>query len=234
MDNKSFILYASTERQVRMLTDEDAGKLFKAIFEYHRTGEVPELPALPAIVFAAVHDYMDDNREKYETIRAKRVQAINSRYRKEHMNTSEYKSIQKGGVSVSDTVSVSVSGSVEEEMSSTPPPTTKTPRGQFGNVMLSDQELEEWKKERPSDWEPRIQHLDDYLQDNPRKKKAAAYRDHLKKLREWARQDDNKPPAQTDTSRSFHLQEKNPGAGFSDDLDWYYDQANKEEPEGEE
>ena len=234
MDNKSFIIYVSTERQVEMLTDEDAGKLFKAIFAYQRTGETPDLPALPALVFALVRDYMDDNREKYEAIRAKRVQAINSRYKKLQANTSEYTSIQKGSVSVSVSDSVSESVSVEEEMSSTPPPTTKNPRGQFGNVMLSDQELEEWKQERPSDWEPRIQHLDDYLQDNPRKKKAAAYRDHLKKLREWARQDDNRPLAPTDTSRSFHLQEKNPGAGFSDDLDWYYDQVNKEEPEGEE
>ena len=43
-EKSGFLLYADWEEQVGLLTDEDAGKLFKALFAYERTRESGELP----------------------------------------------------------------------------------------------------------------------------------------------------------------------------------------------
>lgn len=39
-DNKSFVLYVDTQEQISILSDEQAGKLFKALFLYAQSGEV--------------------------------------------------------------------------------------------------------------------------------------------------------------------------------------------------
>lgn len=56
--------------------------------------------------------------------------------------------------------------------------------GDFGNVMLSDDQFEKLVEEFPNDYEERIQKLDDYVQS-----KGVKYKDHLATIRTWARKE---------------------------------------------
>ena len=62
----SFLLYAEHEELIKELTCEQAGKLIKGIFEYVKTGEVPEFDALTKLVFIAIRQDLDRNSEKYD------------------------------------------------------------------------------------------------------------------------------------------------------------------------
>ena len=65
-EKSGFLLYADWEDQVGLLSDEDAGKLFKALFTYERTREMEELPPVAAMAFAFIRKELDRNRKAYE------------------------------------------------------------------------------------------------------------------------------------------------------------------------
>lgn len=56
--------------------------------------------------------------------------------------------------------------------------------GQYGNVLLSDEQFEKLKEEFPRDWEARIDAVDCYVQ-----QKGKGYDDYLAVIRNWARRD---------------------------------------------
>lgn len=64
---KSFILYTSRSKEVDLLTDEQAGKLLKAIFKYANNEEVPEFEDDIAlkIVYSIISGEIGRNQEKY-------------------------------------------------------------------------------------------------------------------------------------------------------------------------
>lgn len=65
-EKSGFLLYADWEEQVGLLSDEDAGKLFKALFAYERTRESGDLPPVAAMAFAFMRKELDRNRKAYE------------------------------------------------------------------------------------------------------------------------------------------------------------------------
>lgn len=71
----SFILYTEQKEVVDKLTDEQAGKLFKAIYEYAETDKMPQLDSLLDIVVIPFKQSMDRNTEKWEEIKKKRSEA---------------------------------------------------------------------------------------------------------------------------------------------------------------
>lgn len=75
MDHKSFILYQTSEELIGMLSDEDCGKLMRALFVYARTKETPKLPDMVKLVFTTMRQYIDENDKKWESQREKRSQA---------------------------------------------------------------------------------------------------------------------------------------------------------------
>jgi hypothetical protein len=72
----SFILYVETAQHVELLSDEDAGRLFKAIFAYAKDGTQPtDLPPAAAMAFSFIRAYIDANSEKWAQTREKRSAA---------------------------------------------------------------------------------------------------------------------------------------------------------------
>ena len=61
MDKKSFILYKNNKDLIESLSDEQAGKLLKAVFEYETTGEIIELDPVTAIAFIAIKKELDES-----------------------------------------------------------------------------------------------------------------------------------------------------------------------------
>lgn len=64
----SFVLYHDMESSIRELTDEEAGKLLKAIFRYHKTGDPGESDRVVRMAFLPIKSVLDRDREKYRKI----------------------------------------------------------------------------------------------------------------------------------------------------------------------
>lgn len=56
--------------------------------------------------------------------------------------------------------------------------------GEYGNVLLSDTDMEKLKAEFPTDWQARIENLSSYMAS-----KGVSYKNHLATIRNWARKD---------------------------------------------
>jgi hypothetical protein len=71
----SFLLYTENAEQLEMLTDEQAGALFKAIMAYQTGKPLPELDGMTAIVFSVIRQKLDRDAAKYEEVCEKRREA---------------------------------------------------------------------------------------------------------------------------------------------------------------
>ena len=66
MERGSFLIYRSFAEVMCDLSDEDAGRLFKAISAYALDGEEPELSGTLSGYFKLMKPQFDANRQKYE------------------------------------------------------------------------------------------------------------------------------------------------------------------------
>lgn len=64
----SFILYTDQKAVVDKLSDEQAGKIMKAIYEYTTTGELPELDNLLDLVITPFITAIDKNNDRYNEV----------------------------------------------------------------------------------------------------------------------------------------------------------------------
>jgi hypothetical protein len=71
----SFCIYMDWEEQLTDLTNEERGIILSAMFEYKRTGVVPELPRLLSLVFSFIRQQFDRDADKYEQKIEKRREA---------------------------------------------------------------------------------------------------------------------------------------------------------------
>lgn len=126
----SFVLFTEQKEILNKLSDEQAGKIFKAIFEYATSGEISNEikdDLVMDIVFTTLKQTMDRNQEKWQEIKKKRSEAgkkhKGNQYTQNGTQQDEMEQMeqmeQNGtngtnnvSVNVNDNVSVSVSGSV--------------------------------------------------------------------------------------------------------------------------
>ena len=84
MAKDSFILYLEQKQIFEMLTDEEAGQLIKAIFEYEDTGQLISLDKSLQIAFIPIRSALDRNKEKYEKVVERNKKNIEKRWNKEN------------------------------------------------------------------------------------------------------------------------------------------------------
>lgn len=58
-EKKSFVLYADSLDVVEMLTDEQAGILFKAIMRYKSGLDLPDMDGMTKVAFVAIKTYLN-------------------------------------------------------------------------------------------------------------------------------------------------------------------------------
>lgn len=80
--NDSFILYTSYYAIIEGLTDEQLGKLMRAIFIYARDGEIICLEPVVRMAFAFIKDNIERNQDKYQAKCEKNRQIALERERK--------------------------------------------------------------------------------------------------------------------------------------------------------
>lgn len=123
-DRKSFVLFLDLKETVDSLSDGQAGKLFKAIFQYQKTGEV-NLKGTLNTLFFSIKNQLDRNEKKWEEIKQKRSEA-GKRHTGNQYTRARMEQMEQNGtngtvnVSVNDNVNVSVSGSVINNTTETP------------------------------------------------------------------------------------------------------------------
>lgn len=91
MNRDSFVLYADSLDILDLLSDEQAGQLFRAIRSYVKGDDLPELDQVTKIAFVPIKNHLDRDAEKYEQICKKRreVGALGGRPRKEPLGLKE-------------------------------------------------------------------------------------------------------------------------------------------------
>ena len=67
---ESFVLYSEQRELIDILSDEEAGKLFKNIFKYVN-GEIPQLNGAVQMAFISIRQQLDRNAAKYEAKKEK-------------------------------------------------------------------------------------------------------------------------------------------------------------------
>ena len=74
-ERKGFLLYQDMKAVIDMLSDAQAGQLFKLIFEYRETEEQPDISDnMVKLVFTMIKSKLDDNDRKYaETVEKRRI-----------------------------------------------------------------------------------------------------------------------------------------------------------------
>lgn len=126
MAKDSFILYTEQKAVLDKLTDEQAGKLIKAIYEYEETGIMPELDTVLDLVITPFKTALDKNADKWEEIKQKRSEAgkIGAEKKKQkeakeaNANFDEQKEQKEANqaVYVNEDVNVSVNDNVNEDV----------------------------------------------------------------------------------------------------------------------
>lgn len=98
MKLKTFLLYAEAAPQIDLLSDEEAGQLFKALFHYVADGE--ELVTnnrVLAMTFAVFKAQIDRGATKYEEVCQKRREAANKKWEMYRANESNSMQMDANG-----------------------------------------------------------------------------------------------------------------------------------------
>ena len=78
------LLYYDLKEVFGFLTDEEAGRMIKAVFDYEVDGVVTEFDdRMMASTYKRITDHLDRNKEKYDMICKQRRQAAFIRWEKE-------------------------------------------------------------------------------------------------------------------------------------------------------
>ncbi|MCD8085482.1 MAG: DnaD domain protein [Clostridiales bacterium] len=72
---ESFVVYNAIEEQTSIMTDEQAGQLFRAMLRFSKGGEPEISDPLVALAFSFVRPTMERDRRKYEEVCSKRQEA---------------------------------------------------------------------------------------------------------------------------------------------------------------
>lgn len=227
MARDSFILYTEQKEVVDKLTDEQAGKIFKAIYEYVQTDKMPELDNLLDIIIIPFKQSLDRNSEKWEEIKKKRSEAgklgaeIKKQKQAKEANANFAKNeIANQAVNVSVPVNVPVNDNniaSEEKSSTATAKASKHKYGTYKHVLLKDEELQSLK-DTYSNWEELINYLDEYIEMKGYKAKS-----HYLCIKKWVVDAVNKQNKQT----SYKTKKENFDQREYGDLSYLY--ANKGE-----
>ena len=213
---KSFILYADYIKHIRRLSDEDAGRLFKAIFDYVNEGKLPDLDGMAAMAFSFIANQLDTDLQKYEETCKKRSENIKKRWEKANAsqkaaeNTSDTKDTNEyncifcntndtdndidSDIDIENDIDIdsdSDSGSVLHNM---------RPRGAHHTIHLTEQDYKNLcEKYGQAIIDQYIERIDQYLSTNNKK----PYPNHYQTILKWLESDNVKPSS----SPSYDLDE---------------------------
>ena len=203
---KSFILYADYIKHIERLSDDEAGKLFKAIFCYVNNGRLPDLDGMAAMAFSFISNQLDNDLQKYEETCKKRSDKVNSAKKAtgdlcDTNDTNEYKSIfcntnDTDNDSVNDNENVN---DIDNDSVSVLHSNMR-PMGEHHTIHLTQKQYNDLcEKYSQAVVERYIDKIDHYLYSNGK----APYKNHYDTVIKWIEEDGAK--AQPSKQPSFDL-----------------------------
>lgn len=180
--------------------DKQATELIIAIIRFDMTGEEPTITddGVAFVWESVIRPQLEENIQKYKAVSKARSEAVGNRYKQDNTNaTNEYKCSNSNQKNDKNTIATDYDVDVDididvdndcdiglkEKIHKKEKP-AKHQHGKYKNVLLSDDELEELKKEFPVDWQERIERVSEYCAS-----KGRAYKNYLATIRAWARKD---------------------------------------------
>ena len=151
-DKNSFILYLEQAEIVDELSDDDAGKLFKAILFYVHTGEEPSLSKMLKLAFIPIRQSLHRDLEKWRNVKigkaeagklgglAKQANARNAKIVLEKKPSKNKQNLANLPVYVSECVSVSV------------PVPESVNENEYITTVDMDKIITSWRKARKDDF----------------------------------------------------------------------------------
>lgn len=189
---------------IKLLSNEESGKLFKAIMEYDIYGTEPEFDDRSlTLIFMQIKISLDSNREHYEKTCQKRAASAKKRWQKDadeekemqmQANADNIKDKEKVNENVNANVNVKENVCVKEKEKTATSEnadeavgqnisehtnTLKRPYGEFFNVFLTGEEHTKLRQKLP-DADTRIDSLSAYM-----KASGKTYADHYAQLLNW-------------------------------------------------
>lgn len=106
----SFVLYTDYKQHISLLTDQEAGKLFKSLFEFVETGETPDFSGSLAMCFSFISAQIQRDKEKYIDICTKRAEAgrIGGKQKQANLANANFDKQKQTNLADNDTDTVTV------------------------------------------------------------------------------------------------------------------------------
>lgn len=197
----SFVLYTDLLEIVEVLSNEQAGLLFKTVLRYVNDLN-PEIPKEIQLAFIPIKQSLKRDLEKWEDIKIKRSEAgkkhKGNQYTLEQdgTNGTSVPTMEQNGtngtdnvnVNVNDNVNVSVNvnDSVNNNKSLSKPKPVKHKYGTYGWILLTEEQHQKLEEEYGTDkLQQYINNLDEYIQQSGNKNK---YKDFNLVLRKSIRE----------------------------------------------
>lgn len=181
-----FPCFDSYAEKTRSLSDQELGRLFRALMRYHATGEPQQLAGRESMAYDFIADDIDRANRAYSEKCSKAKKSVEKRYANPTIeyeripsNTNVYESYQTKDKTKDKTNDIS-------NDISTP---AKHKYGECDNVLLTDDELEKLKQKFPSDWQAKIDNLSVGIA-----MKGYKYKSHYLAICQWAKKDAERPP----------------------------------------
>lgn len=194
-ERKAFSFYRSYyEASKDLPTKEDQADFLMAICSYIFDGVEPEITGVASAMFKLAKPNLETSIK-----RANAGQIGGSSNKKENkvkandkQNESKTEANDKQSESQAEAINDYMINDYminEKEKINKKEKPAKHQHGKYKNVLLSDDELKELKKEFPVDWQERIERVSEYCAS-----KGRAYKNYLATIRAWARKDGDAKP----------------------------------------
>lgn len=193
MQKDSFVLKTDYDDRMNDLTDNEVGKLVRAIFKYEKFQVEPKLDRLLMNIFNFIKVDLDKNREKYEKKCKRNKEAVEKRWNEK--DTNEYECIRKIQTYTNDTdndndneydsdydnndISKKENTQKKKCVSKRKDSLQKKKYGNYKHVLLTDKEYEALRKDYMN-YQEIIDYLDEYME-----MKTYEVKSHYLAIKRW-------------------------------------------------
>lgn len=189
-------VYTDFAEAMEALSDAERGRLFVSMLQYASTGEAGALSGAERFVWPIAKQNIDRAQAELEKRaengrkggRPKKATENEEKQKKakesKKKQTKDNKDKDKDNDKENNIIPLSPKGDCPPKGDKNPPP--KRAYGEFGNVFLTDAELDKLKT-RFADWEERIERLSRYINNFPTR--AKKYHSHYATILTWATKD---------------------------------------------
>ena len=193
-----FLAYASYLKSIEMLTDEECGRLFRALLTYTAEGTLPETPGNERFILPQMIFQINRDAEKYEEICRKRSSAAKKKWEKLQTDANAGKDEEKESENNKEN-NKDIAMESENE-SDTAPAVTATAAAPPPPPTLK--EIEDYSRRRGLNVNPR-HFFDYYTGRNWKTSEGKDVDDWYRLIESWHKSERQPPVSESPKSKSF-------------------------------